>query len=261
MLLIHGLGRSLDDWHATMTDLARDHEVIALDLLGSGHTDKPDVPYTLPGLARFILAFMDALDLPHATLVGNSMGAAIALHVAIRAPGRVTRLVLVSPIGFGREVTWALRLTSLPGLGELIASPGPLGARLTLSSILHDQRLVTPARLEQELRLAQIPGASRQFLRLTRMMIGPLGVRQAWRTAMLEGLRTIRMPVLAVWGREDRILPVAHLEALTQALPQAQTVVLPTCGHCPQFEQPEVLNAALRDFLAETAGGPVRSGA
>lgn len=256
VLLIHGLGRSLQDWDDTMDDLSRHYQVIALDLVGSGYSDKPDVPYTLPGLARFILAFMDALQLPRATLVGNSMGAAIALHVAICAPQRMMSLVLVGPVGFGRQVNWALRLCSVPGLGEIFATPSPFGARLTLSSILHDRRLITPPRLQQEMNLSRLPGATQHFLRFTRMMIGPWGVHQAWRKAMLQSLHDLKMPCLVVWGKEDRIVPVAQLEQLSQVLLNAQRVVFDGCGHCPQFEQPARFNTALMAFLKPVENPP-----
>ena len=103
VILLHGIARSLEDWSENMRALSSLHRVFALDLVGFGLSDKPDLPYSVPFLAGFVRQFMQTLGLEPAVLMGNSMGGAVALELAFSNPELVEALVLAAPAGIGSK--------------------------------------------------------------------------------------------------------------------------------------------------------------
>jgi pimeloyl-ACP methyl ester carboxylesterase len=130
LVLLHALGESALDWRWVLPALARTHRVYALDLPGFGYSGKPSAEYSPAFFARFVSVYLDALGLERAAVVGNSLGGLAALRLALSEPARVGALGLVSSAGLGQEVTYALRLPTLPGYGEAAVAWGktPLGA-------------------------------------------------------------------------------------------------------------------------------------
>ncbi|MGZ8375558.1 MAG: alpha/beta fold hydrolase, partial [Nitrospira sp.] len=96
VILIHGFGGSMWQWEHQQHALSQHFRTLTLDLPGSGLSDKPDIEYLPDQMLDFCIGFMDALQIPHATLVGNSMGAALAIGMTLTHPTRVDKLVLIS---------------------------------------------------------------------------------------------------------------------------------------------------------------------
>ena len=113
-MLLHGLAGSSRTWKDVMPALAERHDVIAPDLLGHGESAKPLGDYSLGAHASGVRDLLEALDVPSATVVGHSLGGGIALQLAYQYPERCDRLVLVGAGGLGREVSWLLRVCTLP---------------------------------------------------------------------------------------------------------------------------------------------------
>jgi pimeloyl-ACP methyl ester carboxylesterase len=130
LVLLHGAGDNALDWQWVMPTLARTRRVYAVDLPGSGDSVKPDVDYSPAFIIQFLSAFLDALEVERAAVVGNSLGGLVGLRLALSEPSRVSALGLVSSAGLGREVTYALRSLALPGNGKLAVAWGkrPPGA-------------------------------------------------------------------------------------------------------------------------------------
>ncbi|MCP2014470.1 pimeloyl-ACP methyl ester carboxylesterase [Deinococcus sp. HSC-46F16] len=254
VVLLHGIGRSLEDWSETVGPLAARHSVYAPDLIGFGLTDKPDVPYTLAGLARFVRHYLDAVgETRPVTLIGNSLGGAVAAQFALLYPERARALVLVSSAGFGGRVALALRLATVPRLGEVLLRPSPLSARRTVASLFHDPRHVTPERVRWAEHLGRQPGAARAFLRVARHLGAWRGLHPEWRRTLAGGLAGRALPTLIVWGDRDRILPAVHLEEARRLSPHARTHLFPDTGHVPQLERAAEFNRLVLDFLEEQA--------
>ena len=251
-VLLHGIGQSLDDWNEVLAPLARHHRVYALDLIGFGLSDKPDVPYTLAGLARFVQHYLDAVGEPRpATLVGNSLGGAVAQQFALMYPQSVARLVLVNSAGFGAEVTPLLRLLTVPRLGERLLRPHPALSARVVRSLFHDPAFATPQRLQHAEEVARQPGRSRAYLSVARHLGTWRGIRQDWRETLTGQLAARRLPTLIVWGDHDRILPAHHLHAAQNAYPHARTHLFRKTGHLPQVERAEEFSALVLDFVRE----------
>ena len=249
VVMLHGIGRRLEDWSEQHELLQDRFRVYSVDLAGFGGSEPLTEPYTLPALASFVEDFLDGVEVAGpAHLVGNSLGGAVAMQVAVEAPRRIASLVLVDSAGFGREVSLGLRLLAIRPLGRLLLRPSRPGARKVERSIFHDPAFATDARIEHAWWLAQRPHAARVLLEISRSLGTLRGVRPQWRQRLLEGVAELEIPVLVVWGSSDRILPAAHLNAAAARLPHARTHLFDDTGHMPQIERADAFSRLVTDF-------------
>jgi pimeloyl-ACP methyl ester carboxylesterase len=251
VVLIHGLGSSVEDWDNNLEALARHHRVFALDLVGCGLSDKPQpYDYALPQLARFILAFMSAQGIGSAHLVGFSMGARLALECAHLAPTRVRSLIAAAPAAVGRETLFDFRLISVAGIGELLTIPNAFGIRMLLRKAFADPPKVSEEMVAERLRLASLPGAQAAFLSILRGMVGCSGFHREVTADVQSWLPQVTCPTLVIWGLQDRFVPCRHAEILRERLPNGAVKFYDQCGHLPQSEQAEAFNRDGLAFLA-----------
>ncbi|MFF2744120.1 alpha/beta fold hydrolase [Kitasatospora sp. NPDC058048] len=247
VLLLHGLDRSLADW-APLQAALPDHRLIAIDVPGFGRS-QPLPDCRLPALAGHVERVLDRLGLTSPVhVVGNSLGGAIAMRLTVHAPERVSSLTLLNSAGFGREVTWALRILDLPLLWRLLLRPTEGNAQLAERSLFHDPDFATPERTAAALALARREGAARTLRQVARELGSWRGVRSGWRTELLAEVSALDTPTLIAWGTHDRILPVRHLINAASTLPRARTHLFPRTGHLPQIERTEETAALLRSF-------------
>jgi pimeloyl-ACP methyl ester carboxylesterase len=253
VLLVHGLGGSVENWAPNIGPLSRYHRVFALDLLGFGRSDKLPIVRSIFDLVRFIGDFMQAMQIEKASLIGNSLGGGLALQFAIESPEKVTSLVLVDNAGMGRETIRDFKLVSIPLLGEILTRPSRKGMVGLWRKIVYDPSVITGELLDLTYDLATLPGARRALLSTLRAGIGFRGQRDKLTKALLEKIGTIAVPALIIWGRQDRILPVAHAEICRRRLPDSELHLFDNCGHMPQIEHPDEFNRLTLEFLARRA--------
>jgi pimeloyl-ACP methyl ester carboxylesterase len=256
VVLLHGIARSLDDF-ADQHDLLDDtYRVYSVDLAGFGESDPLPGATTLPAITDAVAAFLDAIgETRPAHLVGNSLGGAVAMLLALRHPDRVRTLVLVDSAGFGQEVTIALRVLALRPLGRLLLRPSRSGARRMETAIFRNRDFATEARVERALALARRPHGATVMLELTRSLGTFRGVRRPWRDAVIAATAAAAVPTLVVWGDHDLILPAAHLEAAKRVLPHARTHLFADTGHMPQIERAEEFAELVRAFWVDVSPG------
>ncbi|MFF9321569.1 alpha/beta fold hydrolase [Streptomyces sp. NPDC014735] len=247
VLLLHGLDRSLADW-APLQAALPDHRLIAIDVPGFGRSQPlPDCRLaSLTGHVERVLDRLEVLSTVH--VVGNSLGGAIAMQLTAHAPERVASLALLNSAGFGREVTWALRILDLPLIWRLLLRPGEGNARLAERSLFHDPDFATPERIAAAVALARREGAARTLRQVARDLGSWRGVRSDWRARLLAEISALDTPTLVVWGTHDRILPARHLINAASALPRARTHLFPRTGHLPQIERTEETAVLLSSF-------------
>lgn len=256
LILLHGVGDDALDWRWVMPALARSRRVYAPDLPGSGGSAGPeDADYSPVFFERFIAEFMDVLGIESAAVVGNSLGGLAALRLALSEPERVAALGLVSGAGLGRGVSPALRALSLPGYGGPAAAwgktrPGAAQRALGRAGLVFARpRRVPRGWLEEQYRLARLPGFLRAQLATVRAQVGLRGQREV----LLDKLPSLRVPTLVVWGERDRVLPASQAREAMSGLENGFLEILPDCGHLPQVEQPERFASALERFLQDAA--------
>jgi pimeloyl-ACP methyl ester carboxylesterase len=250
VVMLHGLGGNKASFLPTIAALAPSFRTIAVDLLGFGDSDKPlGASYGPEFQARGVARLLDALGLEGAHLIGHSMGGRVALELGFREPARTHGLVLMTPAmawlrrrRFAPLVRW-LR----PELGLLQISPRPVveafmkwaipdaGSSLGASAIDEFVRLYTTARGR-----AALYAAARNVY-----LDEPHGERGFW-----TRLRSLAPESLFIWGRHDRLVPIAFARHVERALPAAGHLEL-DCGHLPQFERPREAHAAIAEFLTK----------
>jgi pimeloyl-ACP methyl ester carboxylesterase len=251
VVLIHGIGASIEDWLPTVGALASSHRVYAVDLPGHGLADKPlDISYTIPDMAGFVRGFMAALDIEHAHVIGHSLGGAIATQLALGFPEVVDKLVLVSSAGLGRGIHPMFRLASVPVLGERLTRPSRQGVDRLGEVAVHDPSVLTPEMRDFRYRMSAQPNAQQCFLNVLRANgVTVLGQSAKVYKATIPRLASFTNPVLVVWGREDQLVPVAHAQVAVSGFPNAQVCLLDDCGHLPMLEHPDAFNDAVLGFL------------
>ena len=250
LILLHGFGGSIWNWEHQQLHLAEHYRIITLDLLGSGQSAKPDIPYSTSRLVTFLLHFMDALDIDRATLIGNSMGAALAMAVALSAPDRVKALTLIS--GFPQSLKGSIHS---PLYNRFLHHRPPLwlakfanwfsgrwATKTVLHEILYDHSLLTSTIIE------------RSFYNRTRDdMLTPLYSLidhiDEWEERYGPRIHEIQHPTLILWGEEDNVFPHKIGEELARLLPHAQSHRIPKAGHLLQWEKPNEVNAYIMSFL------------
>ncbi len=255
VVMLHGIGRSLEDWAPQHELLPLTHRVISVDLLGFGLSEFPPGPLTLARLAEGVFETLDALGVQGPVHVfGNSLGGAVALAMQAAHPERVTGVVLAAPAGFGNEVVLDLRLLAIPGLGHvLLRHVGRAAARRTERALFHHQSFVTEERVEHAMRVAARPGRAELFLDIVRELGTVRGIRPGWRSALLADVARHPRPTLIVWGDRDRIVPAHHMPAARRALPHAQSHVFAATGHLPQVERAAEFAALAGRFLESSS--------
>jgi pimeloyl-ACP methyl ester carboxylesterase len=238
VVLLHGMTDSAFSFSRVVEGLAATHRVIALDQRGHGRSDRPAVGYAPADLAADVVAFLDALGIGRASVVGHSLGSLVAQHVAARAPDRVERLVLVGSTADPRGETVAGLRDAVVGMPDEIPAPF---VREFQESTVH--RPLPPAFLDH------VVAVSRRV------------PRHVW-VAALDGLLAddapaplarIVAPTLLLWGDRDAIFGRAAQDALLAGLPQATLRVYAGTGHAPHWEEPERFVGDVRDFLARSA--------
>jgi cation diffusion facilitator CzcD-associated flavoprotein CzcO/pimeloyl-ACP methyl ester carboxylesterase len=250
VLLLHGIGQSLEDWNEQHDRLSARHTVYSLDLPGFAYSDRLPGTATLEKLAGILPAFLDAVGVTSALpVIGNSLGGAVAMAFAVSFPERVAALVLAGSAGFGQEVTLALRLLAIRPVGALLLRPSLQNSTRTVRAIFYDKDAATRTRISHAYALAQRPAHAQTLLEVARDLGTYRGVRPEWRSTLLGALTKLDIPTLVVWGDHDHILPATHLAAAAQALPEAETHVFAKAGHMPQIEQPDQFAAVVEEFL------------
>ena len=254
VLLLHGLAASLLTWHCNIDALAEaGYRVIAPDLPGYGDSDKPGhLDYGPESAANFVYDLSQELGLERFSLVGSSAGGLIAGLFALEHPEMVDKMALVGSGGFGRELSWFLRLMSVPVVGGLVYQPW-LNNKMGVSKYLFYRPPAILERLLPEMdRVKLLPGARTAMLRSVSSSIDIWGLRKEWQ--ILERLKGSEAPLLTIWGANDIIIPVSHAAAVRRGLPGSAVRVIPQCGHWPHMEKPGLVNPMLISFLG---GDPV----
>lgn len=253
VLLVHGWGCSAYSFHRTMPALAAaGWRVIVPDLQGHGLSDKPSAEssYTLGAMTAHLLETMDALALGRVSLVGHSLGAQFAVEAVLRAPERVSRLALLSPVGAG--------LVKLAMLGRLL-TPGivtPLLPRLARRWVVRAAlgaaygRLGSPSRADvaEYWAPSQFPGFAPAMRHLLHAAL--------WAARAAGELARIRVPALVVFGTRDHLVPTRAVGDYVGAMPSARLELIQDAGHVLPQEAPEAVNALLLRLL----GSPGRDG-
>ncbi len=250
LLLIHGLGASIEWWHPTLQSLSRFYRVMAFDLPGFGLSSKPEISFNFSMIKHFMESLIKALNLERVSLIGNSLGGLISLYAASEMPHRVEKLILAANPGFGRELSVLLRLGSLFPLGEIALSlRNHLAVRLILARMFNDKKRLPHTLLDSVLRMFKRQEVRESFLEVLRSGVERKGLRKEIHELCLEMATSLKQETLIVWGADDKIIPLNQAYTGKALIKNSQLQVLPKCGHVPQIEKAEEFNNLVLRFL------------
>jgi pimeloyl-ACP methyl ester carboxylesterase len=248
ILFLHGLGGSWQWWQPTLTTLADEFTVCAIDLPGAGSSSlltEPPEPSTYRELVDRIIG---RLGRGPAIVVGHSVGGYVAVQAALqRAPG-MRALALVAPAGFGPVRNIFLRLLSFPGVGECLMRLRGIGPGIFLRSLVYHRRAVSAEMLRWANASMARPGNREQFLQQLRFAVR-LG-RTSDRYIINHAPR-LAMPVRLLWGEHDSVFPLESAYRAQRVLDPRLPVLFAQSGHLPQLEEPDRFHAELRSFARE----------
>jgi pimeloyl-ACP methyl ester carboxylesterase len=238
VVLLHGLGSSSADWPEQRAALQARYRVVAVDLPGHGRSPLPARGLTVESMAADVAALLARLDEAPAHILGLSLGACVALRLALAAPERVRTLTLVNPFA-------CVRLAGPADVARLFVRLLLLGVAPMPTMAAHVAGRLFPWPEQHALYEAAV----------TSLAATPRGVYVAAMRALARfdargQVAAIRQPTLIVAGDRDTSVPLAAKTSLAAAIPGARLLVVPASGHATPHDQPEVFNRALLEFLA-----------
>jgi pimeloyl-ACP methyl ester carboxylesterase len=250
LVVLHGLLDSAEGWTPVLD--ATGGSAIAFDLPGFGHSDPPPRG-SITGYADDVAAALDLLGVRQFTLLGHSLGGAVATALAERCAERVTALVLLAPAGFGRIPL--AEAVSIPGLRNLVraALPVALSNRFAVAAAYRTMVVAGLSAPQRDI-------VDRVIARGSDLVVG---AREGTRAVVTAGRapdafhrRTVAYggPVFAVWGEHDRLVPPGHAAGVRAALPQASIEIWPGMGHHPLVERFDELLGLIRQAMSAGAG-------
>lgn len=256
VVLLHGLSGHAETWERNVLPLAQGFRVHALDMLGHGLTAKPKVDYSVQLLGEHVLAFMDAIGVQRAHLVGQSLGGWVAGWLAVHRPDRVASLVSVTGAGLeltedGAELTAKTSRNVGSATQRAIDEPTLANVRTRLEWLMYDTSVITTELVETRFRIYNQP----DFLAVAGQMVKAFaGTRQENELLTADRLATISCPTLVLWTRYNPTMPHRVGEAASEIIPDARYYLMEDAGHWPQFERPAEFNEVVGTFLHSVVG-------
>ncbi len=244
LILVMGLGGSLEWWFLQVPALSGHYRVVAFDNRGSGRSDKPDIPYTMEMMAKDMAGLMDALGIASAHIFGISMGGMIAQHFALLYPQRVVTLILgATTVGGTHSVPPdAESMKVLFDLERMQSLPPEERFRETLPFIFSQDFIHKSQPVIQQLavRMSQHITPPHGYMRQAQAIMGH---------DTYDRLPGIKVPVLVIAAEEDRMVPVENSRIIASRIPDAELVVFEKAGHGFNIELADEVNRTVLDFL------------
>lgn len=246
LLLLHGMSSSLHTWDSVVISISSKKRVIRLDLPGFGLTGpSPENDYNFDYYNKFIDSFSKRLQLTQFTLVGNSMGGAIAWNYALHNPVSVSRLILIDASGYpsrGESGSLGFTIASTPVLNNLLlfATPKAL-VRKSLETIYYNQDRVTDEQVERFHDMAIREGNREAALKI---------FRGSFKTSKPKGqISQIKTPTLILWGDKDNLISVENAKRFNQDIGGSRLEIYPNVGHVPMEEDPGNVSRSILEFV------------
>lgn len=241
VVFVHGSGPGVNAYSNFFPNYrqiaAAGYRALLPDMVGFGWSSKPTgLDYTLDLFTSTLLEFLDRLEVSRCVLVGNSLGGAISIKVAIDHPQRVERLVVMGPGGLESRETYF----KMPGIQKMVsqfvgAGFDREGLRRLLELLAYDPKTVTDELVEQRLNILKTQPKDV----LARMSIADLTPQ----------LGQLRCPLLGFWGIEDQFCPASGYEKILRAVADSRFIMYSRCGHWAMIERAQDFNKNVIEFL------------
>ena len=254
LVLIHGFLVNHRVWQHIWKDLTPKFRVVALDLLGHGDSARPDVDrvkYDADGMADRAAALIRHLGLSNVGLVGHSMGGRVAMHLTLRHPGLVGRLMLMDSVGVPQSLPLLGKIVTLPLAGKFIFKnvyKKPVVRAYFKGDVFVDPRHVTDEMVDEVYRCLELPNGRDAMYSVLENTVAPNGSM-----ANEDTLRLLKLPVKLLWGEKDKIFPVHNAQRFEKLIAGSSLTVIPGIGHSPPEEAPAKTTEEILAFFAAAA--------
>ncbi|OXH83760.1 acetoin dehydrogenase dihydrolipoyllysine-residue acetyltransferase subunit, partial [Burkholderia multivorans] len=236
-VLIHGFGGDLNNWLFNHAELAAHRPVWALDLPGHGESGKAVESGSLDELADAVLALLDAKDIERAHLIGHSMGGAVAMTVAERAPARVASLTLIASAGLGAEI-------NRDYIDGFVAGNSRNTLKPHLGALFADSALVTRQLVDDLVKYKRLEGVQAALEKIANAAFDGATQRRVFR----DRLASLAPRTLVIWGERDQVIPAQHAHGLPDGV---RTELIAGSGHMVQMEAAADVNRLIVAFLGD----------
>jgi pimeloyl-ACP methyl ester carboxylesterase len=245
VLLVHGFNLDLYTWTANIDALSERFTVFAVDLWGSGYSTRDPAEYGYPLFEEQVRSFLDRLGIERASLVGHSMGGGTSIVFALHHSDRVNKLVLVDSVGIPRRIPLRGQLFKLPFIPAILMglNTNTVRKKNLLDYWIHRRRLLSDDTFEMLTRHQKIHGTTEALLTILR--------KDFFNTLEEEirALSNVGIPILIVWGKEDKSVPLESGERMHEILTESRLEVIENAGHLANFDQSERFNELVIEFL------------
>lgn len=246
VILIHGFNYDSYMWADNIDVLAEEFKVYALDLWGFGYSTREPLDYGYQLYVDQVLRFMDALGIQSASLVGQSLGGGTAILFCTQHRERVNKLLLVDAAGLPNPLPLTGKIYRLPKVGEFLGKLKTEALdRKVLELWIHNKDLITDDYYEKVSRYKKVEGTTPAALAILRKdFFDKLSDE-------IHALAQIDVPILIIWGRQDKGIPVGTGEKMHEILKGSRMEIMDNAGHVPNYEQSELFNRMAIDFLGQ----------
>ncbi len=252
VLLAHGITTASFLWEGVLQRLAATgrYDVVAVDLLGCGASDKPlDASYSIKAHADLLGRCCAALGLGRVHLVGHDLGGGVAQLMAVRQPGLLRSLALVNSVGYDFWPVQPIIALRAPVVREILMAALDAGAfTILVRRGLFHKDLATPALMAEFLRPLKTAEGRKAFVHFARCL------DSANLMEVAPDLKRLSLPTLVAWGQADAYLSSAIADRLAADIPGARLERLPEAGHYTPIDQPERIAALLLAHLDAARG-------
>ncbi len=254
LVMLHGGGPGATGWSnfkQNVPAFADRFRVLLVDQPQFGLSDKPESKEQFNVVAaRAVRDLLDALEIPRAHLLGNSLGGGTALRFALDYPDRANRLVLMGPGNSCVPILSPEPSEGLKILRDFLAPPGPSREKLEafVRIMVYDQSLITEELIEERYKVATDPAVLKGFVNYLTTVMGP-NEEQRLEGEVWRVIEKIKHPTLITWGRDDRVLPLDGALFAMHRMEDARLHVFPRCGHWAQLEHAREFERISIDFL------------
>jgi len=251
LLILHGTGGHAETYQRNIGPLSQHFHVIVPDLLGHGFTDRPEVDYTLDNFADHLFALLDAMGIYRSHVSGESIGGCIAAWMTIKHPDRVDRLVLNTGILDRPDEKGLVQLADLEKRTQSLLDDCSLDTvRRRLEWLVLDRDTMTEEMVRIRHRIYNQPGMVDSVIRVMHAVLSMNRGLYCGRDYMArERMAEISRPTLVLWSDHNPGKPFDVIKPAIDLIPDAEVHIIKDAAHWPQFEQPDMVNGLMRQFL------------
>jgi pimeloyl-ACP methyl ester carboxylesterase len=247
VVLIHGFNLDSHTWIKNVDQLATRFKVYAPDLWGQGYSTRQSLDYGYDLFEEQIRLFMEALDIPRASLVGHSMGGGTSIVFTLKNRNKVDKIVLVDSTGIPTQLPFRSKVFRLKGVAEFLMSlRTDRIRRMNLEDIwIHNRELLTEDIFQKLVLYQKVEGSTEALLTI---------LRKDFFNTLVDDIQELGqndIPTLIIWGREDASLPLHCADEMHHLISGSNLEILDNAGHLSNFDRADAFNELVIDFLSD----------